>query len=130
MYRLSVRRKLRGEHFLVGGDWGPETQPHAHDYLIEVELEGAALDRHGYLLDIVAVKAQLESLLNYFGSRRLNDLPEFAGLNPSLEQFARIFCQRLAGQIAAPNLSAITTKIWEDESAWAAYRQESVCASD
>ena len=124
MYTVSVKRNFVAEHFLIGGDWGPENQAHSHDYQVEVQLEGATLDRHSYLVDIVEIKAQLDSLLNYFGNRTLNDLPEFEGLNPSLEQFARIFCQRLAKRIESPNLSAITIKLWEDESAWAAYRQE------
>jgi 6-pyruvoyltetrahydropterin/6-carboxytetrahydropterin synthase len=124
MYSVSVKRSFTAEHFLIGGDWGAENQPHSHDYQVEVQLEGATLDRHGYLVDIVEIKAQLESWLDYFGKRSLNELPEFQGLNPSLEHFARIFCQSLAKQIQSPNLSAITVKLWEDESAWATYRQE------
>jgi 6-pyruvoyltetrahydropterin/6-carboxytetrahydropterin synthase len=124
MYKVSVKRNFVAEHFLIGGDWGPENQPHSHEYQVEVQLAGATLDRHGYLVDIVDIKAHLEALLNYFGNRTLNELPEFEGLNPSLEHFARIFCQTLSSRIVAPNLCAITTRLWEDESAWAAYRQE------
>ena len=124
MYKVSVRRDFVAEHFLIGGDWGSENEPHSHDYRVEVQLEGATLDRHGYLVDIVVIKAHLESLLNYFQNSTLNGLPEFEGLNPSLETFARIFCEALSTRVESQNLSAITTKIWEDESAWAEYRQE------
>jgi len=51
-----------------------------------------------------------------------NELPEFEGLNPSIEHFARILCRSLAGRLKAPNLAAITVKIWENEIAWARYR--------
>src|SRR5437868_1305709 len=118
MYTVSVKQKFVAEHFLTGGDWGLENQPHAHHYQVEVQLEGATLDRHGYLVDIVKIKAHLEFLLHYFGNQTLNEMQEFEGLNPSLEHFARIFCQSLASRIASPNLSAITVKLWEDESAW------------
>ena len=124
MYKVSVRGNFVAEHFLIGGEWGPENQTHSHDYQVEAQLEGATLDQHGYLVDIVDIKAHLESLLNYFQSRTLNEMREFEGLNPSLEHFARIFCQALSSRIESPNLSAITVKLWEDESAWAAYRQE------
>ena len=124
MYKVSVRRDFVAEHFLIGGDWGSENEPHSHDYRVEVQLEGATLDRHGYLVDIVVIKAHLESLLNYFQNSTLNELPEFEGLNPSLETFARIFCEALSTRVESQNLSAITIKIWEDESAWAEYRQE------
>jgi len=54
----------------------------------------------------------------------LNDQPEFAGLNPSIEHFARIFCRALAERIQAPNISAVTLVMWENEIAWASYRLE------
>jgi 6-pyruvoyltetrahydropterin/6-carboxytetrahydropterin synthase len=124
MYTVCVRRNFVAEHFLIGGGEGPEYDLHSHDYQVEVQLQGATLDQQGYLVDIIDIKDHLESLLTYFQSRTLNLLPEFEGLNPSLEHFARVFCQALSSRIQAPNLSAITTRIWEDESAWASYRQE------
>src|SRR5215210_8314254 len=124
MYIVSVRRDFVAEHFLIGGDWGAENHPHSHDYQVEVQLEGESLDKHGYLVDIVDIKNNLDALLAYFGNKTLNDISEFAGLNPSLEHFARIFCQMLSDRIEAPNLSAIAIKMWEDATAWAAYRQE------
>jgi 6-pyruvoyltetrahydropterin/6-carboxytetrahydropterin synthase len=54
----------------------------------------------------------------------LNDTPEFAGLNPSIEHFARIVCEALSERIKAPTLAAITVRMWEHEQAWAAYRKE------
>jgi 6-pyruvoyltetrahydropterin/6-carboxytetrahydropterin synthase len=124
MYTVSVRRDFVAEHFLTGGDWGPENHPHSHHYRVEVLLEGPTLDRHGYLVDITDIKAHVEMLLVYFRGETLNEIPEFEGLNPSLEHFARIFCQALSRRIESPHLSAVTVKMWEDEGAWAAYRQE------
>jgi 6-pyruvoyltetrahydropterin/6-carboxytetrahydropterin synthase len=54
----------------------------------------------------------------------LNDFPEFAGLNPSLEHFARILCTALDERVKASNLSAIQVVLWEHENAWASYRVE------
>ncbi len=121
MYTLAVKRDFVGQHYLIGGDWGAENQRHSHHYVVEVQLEGDTLDPHGYLVDIVDVERRLEALVARYRDQTLNDLPEFAGLNPSIEHFARIFCEELAGH-AAPNLSAVTIKIWENDIAWAAYR--------
>lgn len=121
MYQLTVIRDFIAQHYLIGGDWGPENEPHSHPYRVEVQLEGATLDEHGYLVDIVAVEAALERLIARYRDHLLNDLPEFAGLNPSLEHFARIFATALAPQVAAPNLSRLTVRLWEHETAWAAY---------
>jgi|GEM_PF-51783 len=123
-YNVAVRRDFVAQHFLVGGDWGSENEWHSHHYYVELQLEGTALDKHGYLVDIVDIETHLETLVDYYRDKTLNDLPEFEGLNPSIEHFARILCHALLGRIHAPNLSAVTVKIWENEIAWAAYRQE------
>lgn len=123
MYTLAVRRFFVAWHFLVGGDWGKENQRHPHHYQLEVRLEGKVLNQHGYLVDIVALEAHLDDLVAYYRDQTLNELPEFAGLNPSLEHFARLLCQELLSRLKEP-LHAITAKVWEDDLAWAAYREE------
>jgi 6-pyruvoyltetrahydropterin/6-carboxytetrahydropterin synthase len=122
MYKVAVKRDFVAQHFLIGGDWGAENEWHSHHYFVEVQLEGAELDQHGYLVDIVDIERNLEALVAYYRDKTLNELPEFAGLNPSIEHFSRIFCQALAERITAPNLSAITVQMWENEIAWASYR--------
>ena len=124
MYTIGVKRDFVAQHFLVGGDWGAENLRHSHRYQVEVQLEGKELDEHGYLVDIVEVEKHLQALVDYFRDRMLNELPEFAGRNPSIEHLARIICQSLAEKIGAANLSAVRVKIWENDIAWAAYREE------
>ena len=124
MYTIAVQRDFIAQHYLIGGDWGPENKLHAHHYRIEVCLEGAELDQHGYLADIVDIENNLEVLVARFGDQTLNDLPEFTGLNPSIEHFARIFCQAFVAKIQAGNITAVSVKMWENEIAWAAFREE------
>jgi 6-pyruvoyltetrahydropterin/6-carboxytetrahydropterin synthase len=90
---------------------------------VEVRLEGQVLNQHGYLVDIVALEAHLDDLVANYRDQTLNELPEFAGLNPSIEHFARLLCQELLSRLKDP-LHAVTVKVWEDDLAWAAYREE------
>ena len=53
----------------------------------------------------------------------MNDLPRFAGINPSIEHFARILCQDLSKEIKPSNVEAITVRVWENDIAWASYRE-------
>jgi 6-pyruvoyltetrahydropterin/6-carboxytetrahydropterin synthase len=122
MYTLTMRRDFVAQHYLIGGDWGAENERHSHHYTVEVTLEGERLDEHGYLVDIVDVTAHLEALVAAYRDRTLNDLLPFAGLNPSIEHFSRIFCDELAGRIKANTLGAVAVTIWEDEIARASYR--------
>lgn len=122
MYTVAVKRDFVAQHFLIGGDWGAENEWHSHHYAVEVQLHGEALDRHGYLVDIVDIETHLNVLVAHYRDKTLNDLPEFAGLNPSIEHFARIFCTQLAERIQAETLTAVTVKLWENEIAWASFR--------
>lgn len=122
MYRVAVKRNFIAKHRLIGGDWGAENELHSHHYIIELILEGAELDQHGYLVDIVQIEQALDTLAARYRDRCLNDLEEFAGLNPSIEHFSRILCRALADQITAANICSITVKLWENEIAWASYR--------
>ena len=122
MYTLAVRRDFIARHYLIGGDWGAENFPNSHHYVLELQLEGRELDQHGYLVDIVDVEKHLDEIVNYYKDQMLNDKPEFAGLNPSLEHFARILATSLNERIKAANVTGLEVVLWENESAWAAHR--------
>jgi 6-pyruvoyltetrahydropterin/6-carboxytetrahydropterin synthase len=123
MYTLAVKRSFIARHFLVGGDWGAENQLHSHHYQIEAQLEAQVLNPNGFLVDIVALEAHLDRLVAYYRDQTLNELPEFVEINPSIEHFARLLGQELLNRIKDP-LHALTVKVWEDEIAWAGYREE------
>jgi 6-pyruvoyltetrahydropterin/6-carboxytetrahydropterin synthase len=122
MHTLGVKRDFIARHYLIGGDWGPENFPNSHHYVLELQLEGKDLDQHGYLVDIVDVEKHLDAIVNYYKDQMLNDKPEFAGLNPSIEHFSRILATALSDRIKAANISTIRVVLWENESAWAAYQ--------
>ena len=124
MYTLGVRRDFIARHFLIGGDWGAENFPNSHHYILELQLEGSELDQHGYLCDIVDVEKHLDNVVNYYKEQMLNDKPEFAGLNPSIEHFARILATSLSERIKEENITSLKVVLWENDLAWAAYRVE------
>ncbi len=121
MYTVAVRRDFIAQHYLIGGDWGTENQLHSHHYTLELQLHGDELDEHGYLVDIVVIEEQLAAVVNSLRDQTLNDLPEFAGINPSIEHFARILAVTLSARIQAANLHSLTVQVWENEIAWASY---------
>ena len=124
MYTLGVRREFIASHFLIGGDWGTENFPNSHHYILELQLEGSELDQHGYLVDIVDVEKHLDEVVCYYKEQMLNEKPEFAGLNPSIEHFSRILATTLNERIKAKNISVLKVVLWEHENAWAAYSVE------
>ena len=123
-YALGVNTEFTAKHFLVGGDFGPEGELHAHDYRVEVVLEGDELDEHGFLVDIVRVKAELARLVDRYRDTILNELPELDGKNPGCEEFSRVFAESLRDGLDTEKLSKLTVKIWENPEAWAQCRLE------
>lgn len=124
MYTLSVGTAFTAYHFLIGGDWGPENDRHAHDYRVEVIVKGQTLDRHGYLVDITDVEHQLAVLKQHYENATLNDRPEFAGLNPSIEHFSRILWESLVRDTAAldpERIREVRVRVWENDIAAASY---------
>ncbi|MBI3169081.1 MAG: 6-carboxytetrahydropterin synthase [Chloroflexi bacterium] len=130
MYSLGVRREFIARHFLTGGDWGPENFPNSHHYILELQLEGSELDQHGYLVDIVDVEKNLDEVVGYYKEQMLNDKPEFAGLNPSIEHFSRILATTLNKRIKAKNITGLKVVLWEHAEAWAAYSVEGRKSND
>src|SRR4030066_349067 len=124
IYSLSVERAFSARPFLIGGDWGAENLPHAHPYRIELRLEGSTLDPNGYLVDLVEVERLLDEQVHHVRDRTLNDLPAFAGINPSLEHFARIVGQDLVASLKGTHLASVEVRIWESDAASASYRPD------
>ncbi len=65
----------------------------------------------------------MEDLVAYFAGKTLNDQPEFAGLNPSIEHFSRIWCHTLLERLNSNHLSSIRVRVWESGIAWASYTE-------
>ena len=120
MYRLPITRDFIAQHFLIGGDWGAENTRHSHHYRLQLRLRGESLDRHGYLCDIVELERVLDEVLGGYRDRTLNELAPFAGINPSLERFAKILYDELLARLELRDVT-IAVRLWENEHDWAAY---------
>lgn len=94
MYRMTVEGRFSAAHSLRDYP-GPCCQLHGHNYCVEVRLAGAELDALGMLIDYTEVKRALTDALEPFDHAYLNDLPEFAEVNPTSENIARLLYARI-----------------------------------
>lgn len=123
MYELAVARDFVARHYLTVPEPGPEGEPHAHDYRVEVRFSGPDLNEFGYLVDIDAVDDGLDRLLDRYEDALLNDLPEFDGQNPSVERFAARVGDRLVEALDTTTPTALAVRLWEDADAWASHER-------
>jgi len=121
-YELAVNREFVAQHFLTVPDPGPpEGQVHSHCFTVELRFAGSRLGEYGYLVDINEVRTILDGLEERYRDALLNDLPEFEGLNPSVEHFARLFGDRVAESLSDNTPDRLEIRIWEDDTAWASH---------
>jgi 6-pyruvoyltetrahydropterin/6-carboxytetrahydropterin synthase len=130
MYTVALKGRMEAEHYLPDNDKADERMRHRHDYGITVQLEGETLDQQGFLLDIDDVGRQLEQVLSQFRGKLLNDIGEFRGLPPSIEQLARLLCIRFRQRVTASNIRAVSLTVAENGDACASYREETTCVPD
>lgn len=124
MYTLIVRDDLIAQHYLTVPNCGPENEWHSHHFTIEVTLKSESLNKWGYVCDITDVKSALKSVAAKVSDQTLNDMPEFEGLNPSVEHFARISAAHIQAALDEETLTRchyMHVRIWEDEEAAAQY---------
>jgi 6-pyruvoyl-tetrahydropterin synthase len=125
MYQVGIRNKFGATHFLRG-DFAEETLPHEHEYIVEWICSTNVLDENGFSVDIAVMEEQLQRLIDRIQGKSLNDLEFFKERQVSVENLAQYFHTDLVEGLKKQDFSLESViefqiKIWESETAWAAY---------
>ena len=125
MYQVGIKNKFRARHFLVG-DFGEETLPHEHEYVVEWICATNVLDEQGFSVNIAVMEEKLQNLIDDIQGKLLNDLEFFKDRQVSVENMAHYIHETLMEQLSRSDFSLTSVvefqvKIWESETAWAAY---------
>ena len=121
MFEVKVRDHIASAHILHGYD-GPCGRLHGHTWNVEVTIAGDQLNKVGLLADFKVLKAKLKDVLAPLDHVNLNDLPAFAGSNPSTENLAKHIHTQFA-RAAAP-LKLKQVRVWESDTASVIYYSE------
>jgi len=116
MYTLALRKK-----FIAFHQNADENPVRSHLYLLEAMLEAEELDDLGMVHDLEALDEVLEDVLSNFRDKNLAQVAVFGGVAPTLEVFARVLGNAIDETLYAPNLTAISVRLWRDEEAWALF---------
>ncbi len=116
MYEIRVEKHFSAAHHLLNYE-GQCENPHGHNFVVQVWLQGETLDEANVLFDYKVIKAELNKILDYLDHTDLNELPDFKGHSPSSEFIAKYIYQRL--KPALPALSK--TCVFETPTACAYY---------
>ena len=94
---------------------------HGHNYVLEVTVCGTHGSDKGTVTDIGHIdRVVLERVIEPFDHKNLNlECPEFAQLNPSVENIARVIWDRLNGAFTGCRLASV--RVWETPKTCAEY---------
>lgn len=130
MFSVTIRDHMMVAHSLSGAVFGPAQRLHGATYVVDATFRSEALDADNIVVDIGRATEELHTVVSALSYRNLDDEPDFAGLNTTTEELARVVADRLAARVqggafgeAARGLAAIAVTLRESHVAWATYER-------
>ena len=123
MYEVTVQDTFSSGHYLRDY-YGKCENPHGHNYRVLVTLVGEKLEPNGLLLDFKLLKRILQPTIQYLDHQMINDLEPFTSVNPSAENLAKYFFDRVSSQLLEMTGGRVRVKdctIWETDTSYATY---------
>jgi 6-pyruvoyltetrahydropterin/6-carboxytetrahydropterin synthase len=128
-FEFSAAHRLHSSALSEAENWevfGRCNNPngHGHNYELEVTVAGPPDARTGVVIPVEQLQRIVnERVIDVFDHKHLNlDCAEFAALNPTVENIARILYGRLKGHIPAPAKLA-TVRVWETPKTMCEYEE-------
>jgi 6-pyruvoyltetrahydropterin/6-carboxytetrahydropterin synthase len=122
MFEVSVEQTFAAGHALRNYK-GKCENVHGHNYRVQITVQGDQLDSTGLLVDFLDVKGLIGGVVDYLDHQVINDLPPFDELNPSAENIAKYFYDRVSGGLKNEVPVRVSeVKVWETDTSSAVYR--------
>jgi len=117
-HRLYSGSLSEAENFALFGKCA-HANGHGHNYVVEVTVSGVPDPRTGSVTDLPRLNELVRrQVIEQFDHKHLNvDCEEFADLNPTVENLARVIWGKLAGALKQGRLSRV--RVWETPKTWA-----------
>jgi 6-pyruvoyl-tetrahydropterin synthase len=130
MFSVTIRDHIMIAHSLTGEVFGPAQRLHGATYVVDATFRRADLDPDGIVVDIGGASEVLRAVLSELGYRNLDDEADFAGMNTTTEELARVIADRLAERAlagalgdGARDLDGLVVTLHESHIAWASYER-------
>jgi 6-pyruvoyltetrahydropterin/6-carboxytetrahydropterin synthase len=122
MFEVTVEQTFAAGHALRNYR-GKCENVHGHNYRVRVTVQGNELDATGLLVDFLEVNRLISGTVEYLDHRFINDLPPFDQLNPSAENIAKYFYEKVSGGLKSEVAARVSeVQVWETDVSSAVYR--------
>lgn len=115
---LARRFEFESAHFYDFG--GKLRNIHGHNYEVWIIVEGIK-NELGMVMNISEIKKRIDPLIDRFDHTLLNSLPEFDGLNPTVEIISKVLYEN--ARKVLKNVHSV--KVFEDEDVFGSYNGKS-----
>ena len=122
IYTLKVLADFASAHTLRDYP-GACSRMHGHNWKIEAEVQASQLNEIGMAIDFKEIKREVRAIADELDHRYLNDLAPFQDINPTAENIARYFFQRLAQRLNNERVQVSALTIWETDRACVRYAE-------
>ena len=112
MFSVTIRDHIMIAHSLSGEVFGPAQRLHGATYVVDATFRRADLDADGVVVDIGRASEVLRAVLSELGYRNLDDEADFADMNTTTEELARVIADRLADADRRPGDGARISMDW------------------
>ena len=123
IYTLKVLADFASAHTLRDYP-GACSRMHGHNWKIEAEVQATQLNELGMAIDFKEIKREVRAIADELDHRYLNDLAPFQDINPTAENIARYFFQRLAQRLNNERVHVSALAIWETDRACVRYTEQ------
>jgi 6-pyruvoyltetrahydropterin/6-carboxytetrahydropterin synthase len=120
VYEVTVETSFSASHQLRNAE-GDVEPLHGHNFRVEVSVVSTELDKLGLVLDFLELEEILKGILSPYDHRHLNDIEPFGEVNPSTENMARVFFEKLGEKLTPRRLAVRRVRIWEAPTFSASY---------
>lgn len=128
MFSLTISDHIMIAHSIRGAEFEPAQGLHGNTLVVEVEFRAPALDKLNFLVDVDLARGELRAILDRFDYKNLDEIPDLAGQNTTMECLSQHLHRLLAeacraGKLGetARTLAAIKVQLRESPRAWAAF---------
>jgi len=112
LYEIFIETYFPAAHHLRGYD-GDCAEPHGHNWVVEVYIQCKKLNNIGIGVDFRDVKRAVKNILSRLDHTDLNELPEFAAMNPSSENIAAYVYGKLNDEFQDENIRVSKVRVSE-----------------
>jgi 6-pyruvoyltetrahydropterin/6-carboxytetrahydropterin synthase len=122
MYAVGVSDHVMIAHSLKGAVFGPAQRLHGATYEVRVEVQAAALDADGIVLDIGRLTDAVREALAPLAYRNLDEVDEFGGRNTTTEVLCAYVHLRLCELLGELPGAELLVTLVETPTAWGRYQ--------